>query len=103
MRFCRDVLGADVSEPEALPEHGVRTVFINLGNTKLELLHPLGPDSPIRVTQQPRSSFHSCVLRKFGSEYAGMPFCFSMSLRVPSSVIKLFHVIWDWYFFIAVS
>ena len=50
--FLRDVLGADVSEPEALPDHGVRTVFINLGNTKLELLHPLGPDSPIRVSQQ---------------------------------------------------
>ena len=47
----RDVLGADVSEPEALPEHGVRTVFIDLGNTKLELLHPLGPDSPITVIQ----------------------------------------------------
>ena len=43
----RDTLGADVSEPEDLPEHGVTTVFVNLPNTKIELLHPLGADSPI--------------------------------------------------------
>jgi len=43
----RDMLGAQVSEPEDLPEHGVTVVFINLGNTKLELLHPLSPDSPV--------------------------------------------------------
>lgn len=40
-------LGAVVSAPVALPEHGVVTVFVELPNTKLELLHPLGPDSPI--------------------------------------------------------
>ncbi|XP_078053892.1 methylmalonyl-CoA epimerase, mitochondrial [Mustelus asterias] len=45
--FYRDVLGAQVSEPVALPEHGVLTVFVELGNTKLELLEPLGPESPI--------------------------------------------------------
>lgn len=43
----RDVLGADVSEPLDLPDHGVTTVFVNLPNTKLELLHPLGENSPI--------------------------------------------------------
>lgn len=43
----RDLLGAEVSEPEDLPEHGVTVVFINLGNTKLELLHPLSPESPV--------------------------------------------------------
>ena len=43
----RDVLGATVSEPIALPEHGVTTVFVDLGNTKVELLHPLGEGSPI--------------------------------------------------------
>ena len=32
---------------QALPEHGVTTVFVNLSNTKLELLHPLGEKSPI--------------------------------------------------------
>jgi len=43
----RDVLGATVSQPVALPEHGVTTVFVDLGNTKVELLHPLGDGSPI--------------------------------------------------------
>ncbi|PHS78165.1 MAG: methylmalonyl-CoA epimerase [Rhodospirillaceae bacterium] len=43
----RDVLGAKVSEPLALPEHGVTTVFVELPNTKLELLEPLGDDSLI--------------------------------------------------------
>ena len=40
-------LGAEVSAPLDLPEHGVTTVFVNLPNTKLELLHPLGETSPI--------------------------------------------------------
>lgn len=43
----RDKLGASVSEPLALPEHGVTTVFIELPNTKIELLEPLGEKSPI--------------------------------------------------------
>ena len=43
----RDTLGATVSEPAALPEHGVTTVFVELPNTKIELLEPLGEDSPI--------------------------------------------------------
>ncbi len=43
----RDVLGADVSEPMDLPDHGVTTVFVNLPNTKIELLLPLGENSPI--------------------------------------------------------
>ena len=43
----RMVLGAEVSEPVPLPEHGVTTVFVNLPNTKIELLHPLGDKSPI--------------------------------------------------------
>jgi methylmalonyl-CoA/ethylmalonyl-CoA epimerase len=42
-----DVLGAQVSAPTALPEHGVTTVFVELGNTKIELLHPLDDASPI--------------------------------------------------------
>lgn len=42
-----DVLGAKVSSIEQLPEHGVSTVFVTLGNTKIELLHPLGEDSPV--------------------------------------------------------
>ena len=43
----RGTLGAQVSEPLDLPEHGVTTVFVTLPNTKLELLHPLGEGSPI--------------------------------------------------------
>ncbi len=43
----RDTLGARVSAPDALPEHGVTVVFVTLTNTKIELLEPLGADSPI--------------------------------------------------------
>lgn len=43
----REILGAEVSAPEPLPEHGVTVVFITLPNTKVELLEPLGADSPI--------------------------------------------------------
>ena len=45
--FYRDVLGAEVSGPKPLPEHGVTTVFVRLPNTALELLEPLGEDSPV--------------------------------------------------------
>ena len=43
----RNTLGAEVSAPEALEEHGVTVVFITLPNTKVELLEPLGAESPI--------------------------------------------------------
>ncbi len=43
----RDILGADVSAPQDVPEHGVTVVFVNLPNTKVELLYPLGENSPI--------------------------------------------------------
>ncbi|MCW8889048.1 MAG: methylmalonyl-CoA epimerase [Sedimenticola sp.] len=43
----RDTLGAQVSAPLELPEHGVVTVFVELPNTKIELLYPLGENSPI--------------------------------------------------------
>lgn len=43
----RDQLGARVSAPQALPEHGVTVVFVELANTKIELLEPLGEGSPI--------------------------------------------------------
>lgn len=44
----RDTLGAKVSAPIDLPEHGVTTVFVELPNTKIELLHPLGATSTIK-------------------------------------------------------
>jgi methylmalonyl-CoA/ethylmalonyl-CoA epimerase len=43
----RDILGAKVSEPHPVPAHGVTVVFIQLENTKIELLNPLGEKSPI--------------------------------------------------------
>ena len=43
-----NTLGATVSEPKAMPDHGVTTVFVELSNTKIELLHPLGESSPVR-------------------------------------------------------
>ncbi len=47
-KHYRETLGADVSpEPQHLPEHGVSVVFVELPNTKIELLHPLGDNSPI--------------------------------------------------------
>jgi methylmalonyl-CoA/ethylmalonyl-CoA epimerase len=46
-RAYRDTLGAEVSPAVAQAEHGVTTVFITLPNTKIELLEPLGPASPI--------------------------------------------------------
>jgi len=43
----RDMLGAKVSEPVPQPDHGVTTVFIELPNTRIELIAPLGERSPI--------------------------------------------------------
>jgi methylmalonyl-CoA/ethylmalonyl-CoA epimerase len=46
-RLYRDSLGARVSEPQPLPEHGVTVAFVEAANTKIELLQPLGDNSPI--------------------------------------------------------
>lgn len=56
----RKTLGAQVSEPVPLPDHGVTTVFVELGNTKIELLHPLGEDSPIAtfLERNPSGGMH---------------------------------------------
>jgi methylmalonyl-CoA/ethylmalonyl-CoA epimerase len=48
----RVTLGAEVSEPTPQPEHGVTVVFVNLPNTKIELLEPLGEKSPIAAVLQ---------------------------------------------------
>ena len=45
----RDTLGAKVSAPIEQPAHGVTVVFVTLDNTKIELLHPLGDNSPIKA------------------------------------------------------
>lgn len=56
----RDTLGATVSAPVPLPEHGVTTVFVKLPNTKIELLHPLGENSPIArfLANNPAGGMH---------------------------------------------
>ncbi len=47
-RLYKEIMGAQVSSPMSLAEHGVRAVFIELPNTKIELLEPLGEKSPIK-------------------------------------------------------
>jgi methylmalonyl-CoA/ethylmalonyl-CoA epimerase len=56
----RTMLGADVTEPQALPQHGVTVVFVNVGNTKIELLEPLGERSPIAafLEKNPSGGMH---------------------------------------------
>jgi methylmalonyl-CoA/ethylmalonyl-CoA epimerase len=56
----RDTLGARVTAPQALPEHGVTVVFIELPNTKIELLEPLGEASPIAafLAKNPAGGMH---------------------------------------------
>jgi methylmalonyl-CoA/ethylmalonyl-CoA epimerase len=56
----RDVLGAQVSDPVDQPDHGVTVVFVELPNAKIELLHPLGADSPIAgfLARNPSGGIH---------------------------------------------
>ena len=60
----RNILGAKVTDPVALPEHGVTTVFVELPNTKIELLEALGDDSPIAgfVERNPKGGMHHICL-----------------------------------------
>ncbi|HVY50523.1 MAG TPA: methylmalonyl-CoA epimerase [Devosia sp.] len=59
-RRYRDLLGATVREPQALPEHGVRVVFVDLDNTRIELMTPLGDQSPIAkfLADHPAGGMH---------------------------------------------
>jgi len=56
----RNALGAKVGEPQDEPDHGVTVVFIELPNTKIELLYPLGDDSPINgfLEKNPAGGIH---------------------------------------------
>jgi len=56
----RDMLGGNVSEPMDEPDHGVTVVFVELPNTKIELLHPLGEASPIAsfLEKNPSGGMH---------------------------------------------
>lgn len=59
-QLYRSRLGAEVSEPRALPEHGVTIVFVELPNARIELMAPLGESSPIAkfVAAHPRGAVH---------------------------------------------
>ena len=56
----RDTLGANVSDPIDLPDHGVTTIFVELANSKIELIHPLGDDSTIEnfLKRSPDGGMH---------------------------------------------
>ena len=56
----RDSLGAEVTPPQTLPAHGVRLVFVNLPNTKIELMEPLDESSPIAsfLAKNPSGGIH---------------------------------------------
>ena len=56
----KQTLGAEVSEQQELIEHGVTLVFVQLANTKIELLHPLGANSPISsfLKRNPAGGIH---------------------------------------------
>ena len=60
LAMYRDALGATVTEPEDLPEHGVTVVFVELDNSKIELLQPLGRVSPIKsfLDKYPSGGMH---------------------------------------------
>jgi methylmalonyl-CoA/ethylmalonyl-CoA epimerase len=59
-RLYRDRLGARVSDPQPLPEHGVTVAFVELPNTRIELLEPLGDASPIAgfLARNPDGGMH---------------------------------------------
>ncbi|MEM9582830.1 MAG: methylmalonyl-CoA epimerase [Pseudomonadota bacterium] len=56
----RNTLGANVGDPQPEPDHGVTVVFIELPNTKIELLHPLVDESPINgfLEKNPSGGIH---------------------------------------------
>lgn len=64
IQFYKNVLGAKVTEPEPQEEHGVYTVFVELGDTKIELLYPLGDKSPIEgfLKKNPAGGIHHICL-----------------------------------------
>lgn len=78
VRLYRDVLSSAerISAAKPLPDHGVTTVFVDTGNTKLELLEPLGEDSPINgfLQKNPAGGIHHL--------------CFEVA-DLPSAVAKL--------------
>ena len=56
----KNILGAKISKPLDLPSHGVKTIFVELDNTKIELLEPIGDNSPIKkfLLKNPSGGMH---------------------------------------------
>ena len=56
----RETLGAAVSDPQALPEHGVTVAMVDLGHSRIELMEPLGEESPIAgfLKRNPAGGMH---------------------------------------------
>jgi len=86
----RDVLGAKVSNPEPQEEHGVYTVFIELGDTKIELLYPLGENSPIEgfLKKNPSGGIHHICL-EVSDVYEAMETMKEKGIRVLSKEPKI--------------
>ena len=82
----RDALGAKVSVPVDLPEHGVRVVFIELINAKIELLMPIGTDSPIAkfLERNPDGGMHH-ICYEVEDLIDAKEKCISQGLRVLGS------------------
>ncbi|MDO7654047.1 MAG: methylmalonyl-CoA epimerase [Porticoccus sp.] len=82
----RDALGAKVSVPVDLPEHGVRVVFIELINAKIELLLPIGMDSPIAkfLERNPDGGMHH-ICYEVEDLIDAKKKCISQGLRVLGS------------------
>eukprot|EP01104_Vermistella_antarctica_P006166 TRINITY_DN16890_c0_g1_i1.p1 TRINITY_DN16890_c0_g1~~TRINITY_DN16890_c0_g1_i1.p1 ORF type:complete len:229 (+),score=47.23 TRINITY_DN16890_c0_g1_i1:67-753(+) len=89
--FYRDILGAtDVSGQQQLPEHGVTTVFVNLGNTKIELLEPLGADSPVAnfLKSKPDGGIHH-ICMEVSDVYKAVKVLNEKGIRVLNPVPKI--------------
>lgn len=82
----RDVLGAKVSAPQHEPDHGVTVVFVELPNTKVELLFPLGENSPIKgfLDKNPGGGIHH-VCYEVENIYEARDHLKSMGARVVGS------------------
>lgn len=83
--FYQDILKAKVSEPVDLPEHGVTTVFVDLENTKIELLYPLGEKSPIAgfLEKNPSGGIHHFCI-EVGDVFAAHRYLKEKGVRVLS-------------------
>ena len=98
----RDVLGATVSPPQALPEHGVTVVFVELGNTKVELIEPLGENSPIAgfLEKSPAGGHSIEVKMTLTAPGCGMGPVIAEDARakiarLPTVEAAKVHIVWD--------